>query len=74
MSLKKDPSESVTDYMIRAETAANMLKMAKEQISDSLLVAMVFKGLPSEFKPFAPVITQKDKPVSFSNFKTALRS
>ena len=60
--------------MIRAETAANMLKTAKEQISDSLLVAMVLKGLPSEFKPFATVITQKDKPVSFSDFKTALRS
>ena len=73
-SLKKDPSESVTDYMIQAETAANMLKTAKEQISDSLLVAMVLKGLPSEFKPFATVITQKDKPVSFSDFKTALRS
>ena len=38
--------------MIRAETAAASLKRAGEIISDSLLVAMVIKGLPVEYKPF----------------------
>ncbi|PIK57781.1 hypothetical protein BSL78_05307 [Apostichopus japonicus] len=68
-SLKKANDESVTDYMIRAETAATSLKSSGEVISDSLLIAMVLKGLPSEFKSFSTVITQKDKVLKFSEFK-----
>ncbi|PIK39827.1 hypothetical protein BSL78_23335 [Apostichopus japonicus] len=68
-SLKKANDESVTDYMIRAETAATSLKTSGEVISDSLLIAMVLKGLPSEFKSFSTVITQKDKVLKFSEFK-----
>ena len=73
-SLMKRDSESVTDYMIRAETAAVSLKTSGEVISDSLLIAMILKGLPTEFKPFTTVITQKDKSLNFSEFKVALRS
>ncbi|KAJ8034119.1 hypothetical protein HOLleu_20827 [Holothuria leucospilota] len=35
---------------------------------------MVLKGLPAEFKPFSTVITQKDKSLTFSECKVALRS
>ena len=74
-SLKKLADESVTDYMLRAETAATSLKSAGETISDSLLIAMIIKGLPStEYKPFSTVVTQKDKELSFSEFKVSLRS
>ena len=73
-SLKKSEEENVTDYVIRAETAANSLKIAGETISDSLLIAMVLKGLPQCFKTFSTVITQKETTVSFREFKTALRS
>lgn len=73
-SLKKSSDESVTDYILRAETAATSLKTSGEVISDSLLTAMVLKGLPAEFKPFSTVITQKDKSLTFSKFKVALRS
>ena len=73
-SLMKSADEGVTDYMIRAETAAVSLKTAGETISDSLLIAMVLKGLPPEFKPFTTVVTQKDKSLNFSEFKVALRS
>ena len=73
-SLMKRADEGVTDYMIRAETAAVSLKTSGEVISDSLLIAMILKGLPPEFKPFTTVITQKEKPVNFSEFKVALRS
>ena len=66
--------ESVTDYIIRAETASTSLKNAGENISDSLLIAMVLKGLPNEFTPFSTVITQKDKDQAFREFKVALRS
>eukprot|EP00795_Rhopilema_esculentum_P005613 gene5613-10823_t len=73
-SLKKTDEESVTDYIIRAETAATSLKSAGETISDSLLIAMVLKGLPAKFKPFSTVVTQKDKDQTFTEFKVALRS
>ena len=45
-SLVKKAHETVTDYIIRAETAQASLKNAGESISDSLLTAMVLKGLP----------------------------
>ena len=74
-SLKKLADESVTDYMLRAETAATLLKSAGETISDSLLIAMIIKGLPSaEYKPFSTVVTQKNKELSFSEFKVSLPS
>ncbi|KAJ8043248.1 hypothetical protein HOLleu_10252 [Holothuria leucospilota] len=60
--------------MIRAETVAISLKTSGETKSDSLLIAMVLKGLPPKFKPFSTVITQKDKASKFNEFKVALRS
>ncbi len=73
-SLIKGETESVTDYIIRAESAASSLRDTGETISDSLLVAMVIKGLPSSYSSFTAVITQKDKDLSFSEFKVALRN
>ncbi|CAL4095811.1 unnamed protein product, partial [Meganyctiphanes norvegica] len=72
-SLKMAGNEKVTDYMIRAETASASLKAAGETISDSLLIAMVLKGLPQEYKTFSTVVTQKDA-MSFKDFKISLRS
>ena len=72
-SLKKSENENVTDYVIRAETAANSLKTAGETISDSLLIAMVLKGLPQCFGTFSTVITQRETTVDFSEFKKSLR-
>ncbi|XP_014667772.1 PREDICTED: uncharacterized protein LOC106809274 [Priapulus caudatus] len=74
-SLKKLDTETVTDYMLRAESSSTSLKMSGEMISDSLLVAMVLKGLPQQqFKPFTTVVTQKDKALTFTEFKVALRN
>ena len=64
----------MTDYIIRAESAAIALRSLKEVISDGLLVAMVLKGLPSSYKPFTVVITQKEQAVTFLEFKLALRN
>ena len=73
-SLVKSEHETVTDYGIRAETAATALRNAGETVTDSLFIAMILKGLPEEYKPFVVVVTQNDKEQKFSEFKVALRS
>jgi len=73
-SLKKLPSESITDYVLKAEKVATALRNAEETISDGLLIAMVLKGLPIGYKPFVVVVTQSDKKQTFTDFKVALRS
>ena len=66
-------TESVTDYIVKAESITAALREAEETISDSLLIAMILKGLPEEFKPFAVVVNDKGK-MTFSDFKVALRN
>ena len=66
--------ESVTDYIIRAESASAALKTSKEQVSDSLVIAMIIKGLPQDYAPFATVILQREEEASFLEFKVALKS
>ena len=73
-SLSKRNSESITDYVIRAENALTALKDASEVVSIGLLVAMVLKGLPPQFKSFIAVITQSDKNWTFRELKTSLRN
>ncbi|RUS73520.1 hypothetical protein EGW08_018705 [Elysia chlorotica] len=73
-SLVKGETETITDYVIRAETAATALRDANEEIRDSLLFAMVLKGLPESFKPFTTVITQSEKALNFIDFKSKLRN
>ena len=58
-------TESVTDYIVKAESITAALREADETISDSLLIAMILKGLPEEFKPFAVVINDKGKMTFF---------
>jgi hypothetical protein len=68
------------DYVIRAENVATALRTSEEVISDTLLIAMVLKGLPSRFKTFSAIIVQQDKrhvincdEMTFDEFQTALR-
>ena len=55
--LWKLESESITDYIIRTENISKTIKEAGGVVSNKLLIAMVLKGLPSNFKPFTTVIT-----------------
>ena len=51
------------------------MKSAGESgVSDALLISMVLKGLPIEYKPFSVVVMQSDKDYTFSEFKEALRN
>ena len=60
--------------MLRSEQAATPLKGVGEVISDSLLIAMILKGLPKAFNAFSIVITQKNKKQTFLEFTGTLRS
>ena len=73
-SLVKMSCESITDYVIRAENTHYALKNAGETVEDSLLIAMILKGLPEPYKPFVVVVTQSEKKQTFTEFKVALRS
>ena len=53
--MKRLEAESITDKIIRAVNISNSSKEGSEVISDGLLIAMVLKGLPSNFKPFVTV-------------------
>ena len=72
--LRRLESASITDCMIRVENICNALKEAGEVINNGLLIAIVLKGLPLNFKPFTAVITQKKKTLTFSELKVCLRS
>ena len=71
--LVKLSTENVTEYIIRAENAATALRDADKVVSDSLLISMVLKGLPVNFKSFIAVITQSEKQFTFIEFKTNLQ-
>ena len=72
-TLKMAGDESVVEYLIRAETEASRLKKANETVSDSLLIAMVIKGLPDRYRSFNTVISQKDNDdLHFQKFKMAV--
>lgn len=73
-SLKLGSEETITEYVIRAETAKTSLLNADETVSDRLLIAMILKGLPDSYKQFSTVVSHKDKPMSLGEFKSALRS
>lgn len=73
-SLEMREGESTTDYILRAEKAATALKAADEVISNGLLIAMALKGLPSAYKTFVTLVTQRERQMTFSEFKTALRN
>ena len=73
-TLQKGENECVTDYMLQAEASVAALKNAGEEVGDSLLIAMILKGLPPKFKAFNTVITQKDKQPTYSEFKVSLRA
>ncbi|KAF2344883.1 Reverse transcriptase RNA-dependent DNA polymerase [Trinorchestia longiramus] len=73
--LKMQNGETVTDYLLRAETTASYLKRAGKMISDGLIIAMIIRGLPAAYNAFSTVVTQRDSAeIDFSKFKSALKS
>ncbi|XP_061925349.1 uncharacterized protein LOC133664601 isoform X2 [Entelurus aequoreus] len=73
-SLQKGASESVADYILRAEAAVTALRNAGQTLRDGLLTAVLLKGLPDVFKPFSVHVTQRDDNLTFAELKTKLGS
>ena len=73
-SLNKFSTESITDYINKAEKSATALNTAGENVSDALLIAMVLKGLPGEYRAFVAIITQSEPSNNFQKLKQALRN
>ena len=72
ISLVKGCDEDLTNFILQAETVKALLVKAGETISDSLLMAMLFKGLPSDFKTFVTMAINQT-PETFTHFKRSLR-
>ncbi|CAL9692762.1 unnamed protein product [Knipowitschia caucasica] len=66
--------EELAGYLARVEKIVAALIRAKETLSDSLLVAMVLKGLTDEYSPFSVHVTQTREALTFNEFKARLRS
>ncbi|KAK3784765.1 hypothetical protein RRG08_032218 [Elysia crispata] len=57
-SLRFNTRETLTEFIVRAETLAAQPRETGETISDSLLIAMIMKALPDQCKPFVAVNKQ----------------
>ena len=73
-SLIKEQNEGVTDYIIKTEATVTALRNAGETLSYVLITAMVLRGLPGTFNAFSIYVTHSSKELTFSEFKTQLRS
>lgn len=71
-TLKLGGDEQLVDYIIRAEAVTAALKKAGEAVSDSMTMAMVLSGLPQTYDTFSTVVEQREKEMTFQEFKKAL--
>ncbi|XP_024121612.1 pleckstrin homology-like domain family B member 1 isoform X3 [Oryzias melastigma] len=73
-SLKKADTETVTEYIIRAEQIITALKTAGEAPSEGLMMAMIMRGLPEKYKPFTLMVTHSSADMKLGEFKAKLRN
>ena len=69
-NLRKDPKESLLDYLNRAEELQYDLTLAKENLSESMFLSIVLKGLPKEFETFVTFVKFSREEKSFEEVKT----
>ena len=55
-SLKKTSSESIVDYLTRADDMQYNLTLVNEGISEKMFVSIILKGLPKEYENFATLV------------------
>ena len=67
-------TESMVDYLTRAEYASKQLELAGEKVSENMVTSIVFKGLPSECGYFKTVHEFLKDKASFAEVKKALKN
>ena len=55
-SLRKTSSESIVDYLTRADDMQYNLTLVNEGISEKMFVSIILKGLPKEYENFATLV------------------
>ena len=63
----------MTDYLIGAETLSSSLEIAREKLSEKLLVSVVLKGFPDSYEYFKTAHDFSKTPTQFSDLKNALK-
>ena len=72
-TLRLEPTESMVDYLTRAEYVSKQLEIAGEKFSENMLTSIVLKGLPSEYDYFKTVDDFSKDKASFAEVKKALK-
>lgn len=70
-TLKKADTETVTEYIIRAEQIMTALRSAGEAPSEGLMMAMVMRGLPEKYKL---LVTHGSAEMNLGEFKAKLQN
>ena len=73
-TLRLEPTESMVDYLTRAEYVIKQLELAGENVSEKLLTSIVLKGLPSEYDYFKTVHDFSKDKASFAEVKKSLKN
>ena len=73
-TLRLEPTESMVDYLTRAEYVSKQLELAGEKVPENILTSIVLKGLPSEYDYFKTVHDFSKDKASFAEVKKALKN
>ena len=71
-TLRKEPTETMTDYIMRAEEMNMSLQEVDEQVTDQMLLSLVLKGLPNEYDSFVTVVNFTKNVKNFEEIKQDL--
>ena len=72
-TLMKNPSESITEYVLKGEKIAAAIRNAGETLSDVLMISSILHGLPDEYDAFRVYAIQSEE-TEYSKFKEKLRN
>ena len=73
-TLRLEPTESIVDYLTRAEYVSKQLENAGEKGSENMLTSIVLKGLPSNYDYFKTVHEFSKDKASFAEVKKATKN
>ena len=73
-TLRLEPTESIVDYLTRAEYVSKQLVLAGEKVSENRLTSIVLKGLPSEHDSLKTVHDFSKDKATFAEVMNAIKN